>query len=887
MTQKSRLPFLLFILFAPVTVPAYILFLIVSNVLAGAFYVVIEATLVPLMRRPIRLSHKQTALLAIPVLLAAPIATILLFALGLLRWTARIIMAVGHWQTSWNSPGAAFTAGLIWILVSAWVTLTCLNAVMGSSLIGRPLKGRDLFVDFLARDRTMKEFPPEMQVRRGELIELLDRQKEAAHPQWDEIVAALRDDEATFSMLSPFTQVRLTGIPWYFTPKERAYDGADHCQLLLGGLFFAAMVLIRWPGTFTLIRHKSRRGLWFVLRLVLALWAVYSLITWLPQTIYFNFFIPKDGPSLWFKILSPAFWMGLEPETFVRLEWYLLNTAMWLAIFGLASLIWWLAWRVSPFLGWPRYYVAFFAARLLQRKRIAFFSVGAVTLCVAMMIIVISVMGGFVDSIKEKAHGLLGDVIMSGGQQGFPYYQGFIDRIAKLKDEKTGQPIVVQATPLIHAVGILQFPRTKKTANVNIWGIRLNEYVRVNRFGDDLFYNNRYGGTRLDRQKKPLYGWNEQGFATLPDDMDANYQRYLASLSPAERDEEQKRYAHGPGDLYPGPGVFQGPTTRPGYEEPELPGVIIGRTIVARRQPSGEYYRGMDYPRGEVVLLTVVPMTRSGDISMEPPPKPRFRYVDDSRTGIHEIDSMNVYVDFEELQRLLSMDEAKTQKGSTVAARSSQIEINLAESFSKVNDRQTLKKYQRLIWGEWLQYVRTLHPDQVDDELLRLVDMQTWEEMQSSYISAIEKEKFLVLIMFGVISIVAVFLILCIFYMIVQEKTRDIGIIKSTGGSAAGVAAVFLVYGAAIGIVGSVLGSMLGISFVDHINDIQEGLARLNPDWRVWSPETYSFDQIPSAWKWSEVIGIGILAMCSAIAGAAFPAIRAGRTWPVETLRYE
>jgi len=132
-----------------------------------------------------------------------------------------------------------------------------------------------------------------------------------------------------------------------------------------------------------------------------------------------------------------------------------------------------------------------------------------------------------------------------------------------------------------------------------------------------------------------------------------------------------------------------------------------------------------------------------------------------------------------------------------------------------------------------------------------------------------------------------VFLILCIFYMIVQEKTRDIGIIKSIGGSAEGVAAVFLAYGGAIGLVGCVLGSLLGITFVEHVNDVQDWLARLNPAWRVWSPETYSFDRIPDVWKWSEVIAISILAVIASIVGATFPAIRAGKTWPVETLRYE
>ena len=60
--------------------------------------------------------------------------------------------------------------------------------------------------------------------------------------------------------------------------------------------------------------------------------------------------------------------------------------------------------------------------------------------------------------------------------------------------------------------------------------------------------------------------------------------------------------------------------------------------------------------------------------------------------------------------------------------------------------------------------------------------------------------------LFGIISLVAVFLIFCIFYMIVVEKTKDIGIIKSVGATAGGVAGIFLGYGLAIGIVGASLG---------------------------------------------------------------------------------
>jgi len=198
-----------------------------------------------------------------------------------------------------------------------------------------------------------------------------------------------------------------------------------------------------------------------------------------------------------------------------------------------------------------------------------------------------------------------------------------------------------------------------------------------------------------------------------------------------------------------------------------------------------------------------------------------------------------------------------------------------------------LQEYKKQIADVWRRVAERVNADDYERKLMYRVSFRTWEEMQASYIAAIQKEEFLVLIMFGVISLVAIFLILCIFYMIVQEKTRDVGIIKSVGGSTEGIAAVFLVYGAAIGLVGCIIGSVLGTTFVTYINDVQDFLARLNPGMRIWNPETYSFDQIPNHWKLGEVLWISALAIVASILGAAVPAIKAGRTWPVESLRYE
>jgi hypothetical protein len=1036
---RSRLGSILFTLLAPITVPASILFLAGANLLGGAFYIVIEASLARILRRPITLSRNQMILLAVPVLIAAPIALGVLLLLWFIRHLGLALCRLGNWQTGTTRRGWSFVVGLIWALAMLWTTLTCLNAAGGLALIGQPIEGRDLFVEFLTRSRAMKDMPPEMQQRRRTLIADLQAHQKAVHPQWDQLLDLLQDDNTVLSPLYDQTLMRrLADVPWFFVPGELSEDGADHSVLLLGPLFFVWLLLVRWPGTFAVLRPPVLRQAWFFIRTGVAAGAIYALVTWVPRTAYVHFYFPGDSLPALFAARCPAVWFGFDVTRWIRPEWELFNAGLWLALVGLLVFIFWLGWRISPFLGWPRYYVAFLASRLLQRKRIAFFSVGAVTLCVAMMIIVISVMGGFADSIRNRAHGLLGDLVMDGGLSGFPYYDEFIDELHRLARERllfettvqlpaappngsvpadlrrafaeqkislgaratlrwlpsggvwrvsdkdrayilrpdedrlvVHEAVVVQATPLIHSYGILQFPRTKKTKPVRIWGIRLDEYVRVNEFGKDLFYDNRFGGTKLGLQREPVYGFDERGIAALPGDRDRHYSEdYLPGLSPDQRAAEDKQYRRERGEPYPGPGVFElaaSEALKPDYEGKEFAGVIVGRDIISRRLASGEYRRTEEYPCGEQCCLTMLPLTRGGDLSQEPPPKPSFRYVDDSRTGIYDIDSMNVYVDFDILQKLLSMEvqmrgegmelgvfaldqslaadlnagpvslrlraaffehglplgpdpsisaepdgkgwriadgprvflvkqqregEAPAEPDSgfevlaaTTSPRCSQIQIKLHPEFGA--DRRTLAQGKRLVMEVWDDLRVRVPTDPIEHLQMRQVDVQTWEEMQHDYISAIEKEKFLVLIMFGVISVVAVFLILCIFYMIVHEKTRDIGIIKSVGGSAEGVTAVFLAYGGAIGLVGCVLGALVGIAFVEHINEVQDFLARMNPAWRVWSPETYSFDKIPDQWKWSEVIWISVLAILASVAGAAIPALRAGRTWPVESLRYE
>ena len=532
----------------------------------------------------------------------------------------------------------------------------------------------------------------------------------------------------------------------------------------------------------------------------------------------------------------------------------------------------------------------FLTIRYLWRRRIAYFAVAAVALCTMMVLIVSSVMGGFLDKIKAKARGLLGDVVVQGrSTRGFPLYDKFIAEIGTW-------PEVVAASPVIFGIGVLGYKESTYIEPVQVTGIRLEEIYRVNAFKPSLFYEKHYpGSTTLGEQAQPVMGFDRDGrfrskrdssveIATLPDELRAALEAARkAGVSDNEslddRADEQLR-AEG---MDPIPGYYlMNPETdppEPGYIGDRRPGVIIGRDLIAKRMKDGRYERYV--PRGRMAILTLVPVTDDG--SIETPVKQPLRYSDDSRTGIFEIDSKTVYCDFELLQKQLLMDEAERTDGEgKIPARCSQIQIRIKPG---VDARALCERMEKLYKSYMTDPNCGL--DSYDRNLIHALTVQTWEESQAHFIAPVEKERILVTILFAIISLVAAVLVMCILYMIVLQKTRDIGIIKSLGASSAGVGAIFMMYALAVGIVGATIGGIAGYWFVVKINEIQAFLIRVNPAWQMWDRSVYSFDEIPNTVRTTELIAIVIAGILMSVVGSVAAAIRAARMEPVDSLRYE
>ncbi len=164
--------------------------------------------------------------------------------------------------------------------------------------------------------------------------------------------------------------------------------------------------------------------------------------------------------------------------------------------------------------------------------------------------------------------------------------------------------------------------------------------------------------------------------------------------------------------------------------------------------------------------------------------------------------------------------------------------------------------------------------------------VQSWRDMQGPLLAAVQMETTILNILLFLIIGVAGFGILATFYMIVVEKTRDIGILKSLGASSRGVMSIFLGYGLSLGVVGSGVGVVMGLLFVWKINEIASVIEILTGR-EVFDPTIYYFQEIPTIINPFTVTWIVFGAMSIAVGASVLPALRAARLHPVEALRYE
>ncbi|MDA0803707.1 MAG: ABC transporter permease [Planctomycetota bacterium] len=537
------------------------------------------------------------------------------------------------------------------------------------------------------------------------------------------------------------------------------------------------------------------------------------------------------------------------------------------------------------------------AGRYLRSRLIPLIAVGAVALCVALVVIVVSVMTGFLDMLRNSGRSLLGDVIVSAPIGGIPYANEFMAELSTL-------PEVDASTPLVDTLGLLRMPypqgSRKETVPVQVWGIDPTSFARVTDYADDLYWK---PGTEEER------GLMQEDDPRLP--LDDSLLR-------------------------------QGETLLDGQGKPAI---VLGMhvSIVNSRQGDGSYRNryGWFLPGMEVVL-TVVPIGESGRVGAQ---RDRvFTIANEIQTGIYEVDKNRVFVPIGVAQELLQMDAAPIVDASAEPDANGQFPVRgtsparVSKILVRAKPGVTAAALRDLVEARLNAFTERISMDPGRQGRIPLnMNVLTWEQQLRDLIAPVEKEREMMRILFSIIYLVCAGLILSIFWAIVAEKTRDIGILRAVGASRWGILSTFLSYGLAIGVIGSLLGVALASVVVTRINDIHDAIGHDAPAWTwisayaiaaaatwgvvcyarraillrtllfgivamtaallgialllhegtlIWDPSVYYFVDIPSTVDWTTAVFTALGGVVFSVIGAAIPAAKAADTDPVEALRY-
>ncbi|MDR9784139.1 lipoprotein-releasing ABC transporter permease subunit [Rhizobium redzepovicii] len=185
------------------------------------------------------------------------------------------------------------------------------------------------------------------------------------------------------------------------------------------------------------------------------------------------------------------------------------------------------------------------------------------------------------------------------------------------------------------------------------------------------------------------------------------------------------------------------------------------------------------------------------------------------------------------------------------------------------------------------------HPDDIDtlrpkveEAAGRQINLTDWRQRNQTFFSALQVERNVMFMILTLIVLVAALNIISGLIMLVKDKSSDIAILRTMGASAGAIMRIFFMTGAAIGIVGTVAGVLLGVLVCVNIESIRQFFSWISGT-VIFNPQVYFLSQLPAEMQLSETISIVIMALTLSFIATIFPAWRASRLDPVQALRYE
>ena len=162
----------------------------------------------------------------------------------------------------------------------------------------------------------------------------------------------------------------------------------------------------------------------------------------------------------------------------------------------------------------------------------------------------------------------------------------------------------------------------------------------------------------------------------------------------------------------------------------------------------------------------------------------------------------------------------------------------------------------------------------------------TWRDASGSFLNALEIEDRVMFVIMSILVLIAAMNIVSGLIMLVKNKGRDIGILRTMGLSEGSVLRVFFICGAFTGIIGTVLGVILGCLFALYVDQIF-GFVNYLSGGTAWDASVRGIYFLPAKLQLGDVLSAIALSLGLSFVVTIFPARRAARMNPVEALRYE
>lgn len=474
-------------------------------------------------------------------------------------------------------------------------------------------------------------------------------------------------------------------------------------------------------------------------------------------------------------------------------------------------------------------YKLFLCVRYLRKRRIAFFGVTAVALCVGLLIVVTSLFNGFINLYLFHLEQLLGQIVLQA-RTPIAEYAELADHLEKLDQVALAKPVV--------ETGALLYLERGDVRGVKIWGIDLPRQVREESF--------RKGLLRQNHTKTPGFDLSEQEKKTARHWLETKLQREISA--------------------------------------DELPiGAILGIGVLGPPDEITDKYdresiRRQIQQRDQGIQITIgkILENQSGEPD-NPAQKIQqwFWLVDAVETGLNDADTRFVYLPFDYVKDLIGVPgpDGKTRILAHIQITATK-DANVNEVIEQV--KVEWRKFTRAKLGWSASYA---------DAACQVLESTQTRDVKL-FTGAIRKQLTVMQLILGLICLVVALLIFVILMMIVMQKKKEIGIVRSIGSSHWGVAGIYLAFGGGVGVAGAVVGLGLGWWATRNISVI-EGVLTKVLGFKLWRSGVYMFNEIPHEVAWNSVIWIMAAGVISAVLGALLPALRAARMQPVDALRYE